>query len=324
MKFRPFKLTLVLAILISTSFSATSLAAGNSNSKSPNENAIGYWNQDRLDGALSRDFEFEPGAKSGKLVAQGKSTRGGGGSTTSITGSSWTKGGLPLLATGKVFFTMGNVNYVCSGALANETVSARSIVLTAGHCVWDDTSAAFATNFIFIPAYDSNPVNNCSTSLGRCLSASALVASSGFTSQTTFTTQATNYDWGFAVVNETPQPGFDLAVNALSTNSIINAFGYPQGQPYNGTKLIYCSGPITADAKNLGLTWGLGCNMTDGASGGPWLSSFDSKTFTGKLASVNSYKYRNDSKRMYGPNFNSATQATFDAAKLANGNTIVN
>lgn len=314
---------IVVSLISSLLVAAPGFAGSNSNGKTPNENAIGYWTQDRLDGALTRDFEFEPGAKSGKLVALGKSSRGGGGSTATVSGSSWTKGGMPLLATGKVFFTMGTTNYVCSGALANENLSDRAIVLTAGHCVWDNQSASWATNFIFIPAYDSNPVNNCSTTPGRCLVASSLVASSGFTSQTSFTTQATLNDWGFAAVTETSQMGFNLAVDSLSSKSVVFAFGYPAAVPYSGSKLIYSSGVISADSRNGGLTWGLGCNMTGGASGGPWLGSFNSLTNVGNLASVNSYKYNNDSTRMYGPKFNAVTQAAFEAAKTTTVNTSI-
>ena len=321
MKIRSLSYVIVASLISSVLVAAPGFAGSNPNGKTPNENAIGYWTQDRLDNALTRDFEFEPGAKSGKLVALGKPSRGGGGTTTTVSGSSWTKGGMPLVATGKVFFTMGTTNYVCSGALANENLSDRAIVLTAGHCVWDNQSSSWATNFIFIPAFDSNPVNNCSTSPGRCLVASSLVASSGFTSQTSFTTQATLNDWGFAAVTETSQSGFNLAVNSLSSKSMVYAFGYPAASPYSGLKLIYSSGAISADSRNGGLTWGLGCNMTGGASGGPWLGSFNTLTNVGNLASVNSYKYNNDSTRMYGPIFNASTQAAFEAAKTATVNT---
>ena len=322
MKSRSINKVLFVAFIASILIASPSFAGSNPNGKTPNENAIGYWTQDRLDNALTRDFEFEPGANSGKLVSLGKPSRGGGGTTTAVTGSNWTKGGKPLNSTGKVFFTMGGTNYVCSGALANENVSGRSVVLTAGHCVWDNATSSWATNFIFIPAYDSNPVNNCSTTPGRCLVASALTASSGFTTQTSFTTQATLNDWGFAVVTESTQPGFNLAINSLASSNTVYAFGYPAASPYNGSKLIYCAGPISADSKNGGLTWGLGCNMTGGASGGPWLGSFNTSTNDGNLASLNSYKYNNDSTKMYGPKFNAATQSAFLLAQTVTINTV--
>lgn len=306
--------TITTSAFIAAILIAPSIAAGNSNGKSPNENAIGYWTKDRLDNALTRDFEFEPGAKSGKLVSLGKSARGGGGKTTSITGSSWTKGGKPLLATGKVFFTMSAKNYVCSGSIVNESASDRSIVLTAGHCVFDNATGNFATRFIYIPAFDTTPVTDCNVS--RCLEATSLVAHNGFTSEGSFTTKATQYDWGFASIPESGINGFSLNTTTFTNSSTSYAFGYPAGRPYGGKDLVYCAGPISPDANNGGLTWGLGCNMTGGSSGGPWLAAFNTTTFDGSASSLNSYGYGTNSTKMYGPKFNTSTLSTFEAAKI--------
>ena len=320
------KIRRVLSIL-STSFVfasilvAPSSATGNSNDKTPNENAIGYWTKDRLENALTRDFEFEPGAKSGKLVSLGKPARGGGGTTTSITGASWTNGGKPLTDTGKVFFTMGGLNYVCSGSIISETQTARSIVLTAGHCVFDNAKGKFATNFIYYPAFDLTPVRDCKIS--TCLVATSLVAHSGFTSQSSFTTQATQYDWGFAVIPQSNIIGYSLNTTEFVNAATSYAFGYPASKPYGGNDLVYCAGPIAPDNKNGGLTWGLGCNMTGGSSGGPWLAAFDTATFNGSASSLNSYGYTNDAKRMYGPKFNSNTLSTFNTALTVTAATAV-
>jgi hypothetical protein len=66
--------------------------------------------------------------------------------------------------------------------------------------------------------------------------------------------------------------------------------------------------------------------MTGGASGGPWLSNGTStavNAVSGKLSSLNSYKYNTDSTKMYGPFFNSRTTATYNAALTAVGNQTV-
>ena len=50
-------------------------------------------------------------------------------------------------------------------------------------------------------------------------------------------------------------------------------FGYPAAAPYDGSKLIYCSGRAFDDfllSRSLGLT----CNMT----GSPWAPNFDEST----------------------------------------------
>ena len=316
----------IAAILV-----APSIAAGNlnektpigktSNEKTPNGKAIGYWTKDRLENALTRGFEFEPGAKSGKLVSLGKSAKGGGGKTTSITGSSWTKGGKPLASTGKVFFTMGVQTFVCSGSIVNDSKSDRSIVLTAGHCVFDNATGNFATNFIYYPAFDTTPVTDCTVS--RCLVATSLVAHSGFTSQSSFTTQATQYDWGFASIPDSGINGFSLNTTPFTNSATSYAFGYPAGKPYGGKDLVYCAGPISPDAYNGGLTWGLGCNMTGGSSGGPWLAAFNTTTFDGSASSLNSYGYGTNSTKMYGPKFNGYTLSTFEAAQTVSTETAV-
>lgn len=321
MKFRRLVATFTTSMVIAAALVAPSVANNNPKDKSPNENAIGYWTKDRLENALTREFQFEPGAKSGKLVSLGKSSRGGGGKTQiGVTGSSWTKGGLPLTATGKVFFTMGGTDYVCSGAVVNDSKTDRSIVLTAGHCVFDNAYQIFADNFIYYPAFDSSPTYDCTRT--RCLVANSLVAHSGFTSQRDFTSQATQYDWGFAAIPEASIAGFNLNSTTFSSGATTYAFGYPAGSPYSGSDLVYCAGPISSDTRNGGLTWGLTCNMTGGSSGGPWLSAFDTRTFNGSASSVNSYKYANDSK-MYGPKFNLNTVSTFNTALTVTTKTAV-
>jgi len=323
MRLHRFFALMSIAAVITTVLVSPSTAAGKADDKTPKGKAMGYWTKDKLENALTRDFEFEVGAKSGKLVALGKPAKGKGGVTTGTTGASWTKGNKPLTATGKVFFTMGATNYVCSGSLITEATTGRSIVLTAGHCVWENKAVgAWATNFIFIPAYDSNPVNNCESSPDRCLVATALVASLGFTSQTSFSTQATTYDWAFAAVEESGESGFNLAVDAFSNSATAYAFGYPAATPYSGNDLVYCAGPISPDPNNGGRTWGLGCNMTGGSSGGPWLASFSTLTNIGTASSLNSYGYKGVTK-MYGPKFNANTLAVFNSALLATGNTVV-
>ena len=67
----------------------------------------------------------------------------------------------------------------------------------------------------------------------------------------------------------------------------------------------------------------MACGMTGGSSGGPWLKGFSEATGSGTLNSLNSYGY-SGLKNMYGPKFNGNTQAVYNAANSATGNTIVN
>ncbi len=299
----------------------------------PNENAIGYWTAERMANAIPRDFQFEPGAKVGKQVdsVRGKST---GNVSSGNSGSSWTSGGKPADATGKVFFSVGVKNYVCSGSVVKDDPNNdRSIVLTAGHCVFDNVTAQFVTNFIYVPNYDELPGERCSGTLYGCWAAVSLVAHIGFTSQIAFTTSATQHDWGFAVLKTGGKNAslvellgaYDLEVSGLTKGAAASAFGYPASTPYSGADLVYCMNPVNEDSRTSNTTWGLSCNMTGGASGGPWLSAFSLLTpnTSGKLSSVNSYKYGNQKNMMYGPKFNAKTIDTFNAALNTSDATVV-
>jgi len=309
---------------------AGSVSVSTADSKgTPNSKAIGYWTADRMANAIPRDFQFEPGAKSAKLVPTARGPKGGS-TSSSASGASWTKNDSVSDRTGKVFFTMGTTNYVCSGSVVSDADSNRSLVLTAGHCVYDNATQSFATNFIFAPNYDFAPTSDCSTMKFGCWVANALVAHSGFTSQTAFTTQATNYDWAFAVMGLGGNGGtqldvtvgsYPLVVPGFAKGSTANSFGYPAATPYNGTDLVYCANPVFEDTSALNSTWGLSCNMTGGASGGPWMSNFTTASIG--LSSVNSYKYSRDKNSMYGPKFNSFTSTTYSVALTANSNTQV-
>jgi len=291
-------------------------------------NAASFWNSNRLNNASTRELVFDKGAKSARVnaVKKGSSPR----KISNSTGKSWTVGGLPLAATGKVFFTFGSSTYVCSGSVVTDDKTDRSIVLTAGHCVYNQATSQFATNWIFIPAFDSKPNGSCTDPTNAfpygCWTARSLHVHSDFSSQTSFNSISTKSDWAFAVMGPSATGAhLDARVGSFAfsesgftaTNQSAYSFGYPAASPYAGADLIYCNGNTFADTNNSSATWGLACNMTGGSSGGPWMSKFSTSTNSGVLSSVNSYKYSNDSTKMYGPKFDSRTRATLNSAQTA-------
>lgn len=54
----------------------------------------------------------------------------------------------PYITVGKLFFTIGRLDYVCSASVIQ-----RRIVATAGHCVHSGTKAGFHSNWVFVPAF---------------------------------------------------------------------------------------------------------------------------------------------------------------------------
>ena len=220
---------------------------------------------------------------------------------------------------------MGGGDWICSGSVATDTRSGFSTVLTAGHCVVDSDTGEFATNWMFIPAFDLAPTYTCASATYGCWTATALVARREFATAGAFNDTAVTHDWGFAVVagggkqaNSTAQLDttvggtFALDASTAAAGSTLTALGYPAAGKYHGKDLTYCQGPVGRDAQTDNLTYSLACDMTGGSSGGPWLSNA-SAGYGAKLRSLNSYGY-SGVRNMYGPIFNSETTATYTTA----------
>ena len=290
---------------------------------------VAYWTPARIANAKSRDFvKTAPG----KFQPQKGKAPSGGGTTGSVIGASWTKGGQVLKTTGKVVFHMNSGDYICTGTVVTDSASGRSIVVTAAHCAWDGTDGGFATNWMFIPEFDSAPTYTCSATKWGCWTASALVVNKGFTTAGGFNDQAVQYDWSFAVITAPGTKNADLAATvgsfALSTTAPnvgdkVEAFGYPAAGRYHGSDLIYCADQLFTDAQVGNKTFGIDCNMTGGSSGGPWLFPFTESTGVGTIRAVTSYGYSGVT-RLFASKFNQNTANTFNAALTATSNTQVN
>lgn len=272
-----------------------------------------YWTPDRMRAAI-------PGDR--LVVRRAAPTRGAstGGTPTTIapqeptataasgfSGGAYTGGGAVVKTTGKVFFTLKGVDYVCSGS---STASYnKSLVLTAGHCV-NEGPGVFASNFVFVPAYDHG-ARPYGTWIAKSLSTPSQWATKG----------DFNHDIGLAVVN--PASGELLAdvvgAQGVAFNKprgrVMASFGYPQAAPYDGTTLDWCWGKAVKDQLG-GTDQGIKCNLTGGASGGPWYLNFSTTTGLGTTNSVNSYRYEFGPYKdyLFGPYFGDVERATYVAA----------
>lgn len=221
-------------------------------------------------------------------------------------GSAWTGSGAVVKTAGRVFFTYQGRNASCSGDAVTSTN--KSTVLTAGHCVKLD--GAFHTNFVFVPAYN-NGAAPYGTWAARATSATPQWVAS----------EDINYDVGAAVVNQLNGQnltdvvgGQGVAFNQPKAQNMY-AFGWPAAAPYDGTKMIYCSGRTFNAFLSNGI--GMTCNMTGGASGGPWFQQFNETTGTGLQNSVNSYKINFFPNWMFGPFFGADAQNLYNAAQVS-------
>jgi hypothetical protein len=290
---------LVLAFLLGGALSAQAAAPVQHAQKSPAE-VSAYWTKDRMRNAIPRDVVRGDGPRS---------TAGKPGS-----GSSWTRLTVPTpysgadRNSGKVFFTLGGVNYVCSGTSVVAT-SVLSLVWTAGHCV-NEGPGPYATNFIFVPAY-----LNGAAPYGKW-AGSTLQTTSQWASSGNFT-----YDVGAVRV----VPGTGAAPNSTLTNvqtprsmdfnygvtvnsTRFKSYGYPAAGKFNGQRMYMCdSAVVRRDGSTSTAPMGIGCDMTGGSSGGGWINS------AGALASVNSYIYNSLKNVMHGPYQGTVAQSLYDS-----------
>lgn len=266
--------------------------------------AADYWTEDRMRNAIAGDVlagkALERGnTSSAASVKKGSNTQvnGGKGKTTIAVSEN------PVDHIGKVFFTLAGSNYVCSG---NAVVSAnKSTVATAGHCL-NEGPGAFATNFIFVPAY-LNGAAPYGKWTARALYAPTQWSGSG----------DMQYDTGFAVVNQLNGKYLSdvVAESGVEFNAArgltYKSYGYPAASPFNGESLKSCSGAASNDPNNPQfLTQGISCDMTGGSSGGPW---FIGSSANGLQNSINSYGYSR-SPVMYGPYWGLVIQVTYTSA----------
>ncbi|GHC34735.1 trypsin-like serine peptidase [Streptomyces cinnamoneus] len=222
-------------------------------------------------------------------------------------GGPWTGGGAVERTSGRVFFTFQNRTASCSGNAV--TSKNGSTVLTAGHCV--KYQGSWHTNWVFVPGYRDGQAPH-----GKWGATTTMATPEWVANEQT----GMNFDVGAAVVGPLDGKRLTDAVGAQGLefnggyNKAMYSFGFPAASPYDGSKLIHCSGTATKDFL-LTKDHGLGCNMTGGSSGGPWFTSFDEATGTGLQASVNSFGYTFLPNRMFGPYFGDEAKSLYERAQ---------
>jgi len=203
-------------------------------------------------------------------------------------------------AHGKVFFSSGSTNFVCSGTAL--TSGNESVVWTAGHCV-NEGPGAFYTNWAFVPAYRDG-ARPFGTWTARTLLTTAAWGQGGDFS----------HDEGAAVVNTN---GGQTLTDTVGSRGIgfnqpaqqhYLAHGYPAAPPFTGGRMYICESDLgTRDMSANPPTMGIGCDMTGGSSGGGWVVG-------NTVLSVTSYGYNYQPNVLYGPYQDSVAQQLYASA----------
>jgi V8-like Glu-specific endopeptidase len=268
--------------------------------------AARYWTPARMAAALrtsgGRQAAGTPGHHVRRLIRQPPAARRapGPGAGTAGRGLSWTRGGAVAAATGKVFFTLGGQDYVCSGTLVGG--KHPDVVLTAAHCVTSG-GGRWATNWIFVPGFRDGLMP-----YGE-LTARRFFVIPGWTGPTGGSERGEQYDVAFVqVTNATrygtsraakPPPGLPVEFAGSQDKPPLRSayvFGYPAEPPYAGLYLDYCAGAVTTSGGSASTP----CAMTAGDSGGPWLAGFSPRSGTGRVAAVSAYKISDNMRVLYG------------------------
>jgi V8-like Glu-specific endopeptidase len=187
-------------------------------------------------------------------------------------------------------------------------------VWTAGHCVHDgsNSSAGWSTNFVFVPGYKA----------GRA-PFGQWTADHLWTKTRWAQLGDLAYDMGGGVMNTKGGKKISQAVGWLgfSYNRGLNqhwhAIGYPQAAPFNGKFQWICT---SSYAYSYGAgnpqPVGIGCDLTGGSSGGPWIVKFQGNAGASNyINGVNSFRRTSKPKEMFSPYHGSAAYSLWRELK---------
>ena len=270
-----------------------------------------------------------------KVGTGGGASTGGG---DAVANAQWSSGGAVRAAAGRLYFEMPSnarrkrwVGYVCSGTVVDDSLTGRSLILTAAHCVYDDANKAFARNVMFIPnqAGGGSPTDlNCSNDPIGCWIPSFGVVDTQWTNKTF--PDNVKWDYAFYVV---PDGGahragkidlgevLDAAAGSLpigfatpkfnddSTGIASPDFTYALGYSYSDDpNFMYCAQDMAI--QGLVNWWLPSCGLSGGASGGPWVQPATAGTTAGggPVISVNSWGYTSQ-PGMAGPKLDTSATA---------------
>lgn len=179
----------------------------------------------------------------------------------------------PRSVHGKLFFTLGGSNFVCSA-----TVIGRSTIATAGHCV-SDGAGGFASNLLFCPSYfenptGPNPARGCWAGFGAVTSSPWHVNGDPDYDYACFVTNTTGDTVSDKIGNVTGWAGRAWNWDAKQPTM---TFGYPAGSPFLGNTIQQTA---SVEWYEYDFTPGgptskvIGSDLTGGASGGGWFLSW--------------------------------------------------
>jgi V8-like Glu-specific endopeptidase len=288
--------------------------------------AVRYWTPTRMAAVLraadGQSTAERPVRGARRLIRKSPpATAPSRGGDTAGDGLPWTRGGAVAAAVGKVFFTLGGEDYVCSGTLVGG--QRPDVVLTAAHCVTGGPGARgamqWATNWMFVPGFAGGLLPYGEYTARRFFVSKDWTGPQGgreqydaaFVQVAAATLHGASGPWGSGAVQ--PPPGLPVTFAALQDAAPPGGtyvFGYPAELPYSGLDQDYCAGPVGAAGGSVRTP----CGMTAGDSGGPWLAGFLPRTGTGQVVAVSTYKVSGSPRVLYGAVLGPQARALYEQA----------
>ncbi len=202
----------------------------------------------------------------------------------------------PLTFAGKLFFSRPDGDYVCSGQFIS-----KRVILTAGHCVRDDETGNYHSDFLFALQYDK----------GRYSEVYDYDCVATFDGWVQPGDEKWTYDFGMIRVTEDSKNGWFGTRRNWAGLDRATKIGYPGGV-LNGQVIQVDAGPISVTDGIVQLKHG---NMADqgGSSGGAWISDFKpGSADLNHIISVESFGYDEEPGVDYGPYFDGRLKILWD------------
>lgn len=172
----------------------------------------------------------------------------------------------PYSAVGKLFFSDGTDNFVCSAS-----VITQRLVVTAGHCVHDGPAGGMFQDFLFVPAYYRGDAPYGTWAATAAFVTAAWAASGEVPHRHDFALLVMEDQGGSTIAQVTGKLSF--LANSLADNHV-TLLGYPVDFD-SGEEMHQIT---TGDYVNfVDNTVVYGSDMGGGSSGGPWCQNFNRK-----------------------------------------------